>query len=85
MSGFYMRGYRKRKWNELNGEELDRELSKLTTKADTLRRIIEREGVIRFGKVWFATAEGLRVKRLKEKLRRTVRTINAIADAELGR
>ena len=32
MTDFYMRGYRKRKWNDLNGEELDRELSKLTAK-----------------------------------------------------
>ncbi len=84
MSDFYMRGYRKRKWNDLSGEELDRELSKLTTKTDFIRRIIERDGVLRFKSVWFATAEGLEVKRRKEKLRRAVRTLNAIADVELG-
>ena len=85
MSDFYMRGYRKRKWDELNGEELDRELSKLTTKVGTLHRIIERKGVLRFKKVWFATAEGLETKRHKDRLRRVIRSLNAIADVELGR
>ena len=85
MSDFYVRGYRKRKWSDLNDEELNRELSKLTTKVDALRRMIERNGVLRFRGVWFATAEGLKAKRLKEKLRRAVRRLNAIADVELGR
>ena len=85
MSDFYMRGYRKRKWNDLNGEELDRELSKLTTKTDFIRRIIDREGVLRFKRVWFATAEGLEAQRHKERIRRTIRTLNVIADAELGK
>ena len=84
MSDFYMRGYRKRKWNDLNGGELDKELSKLTTKTDTLRRMIERKGVLRFKRVWFATAEGLETQRHKQRLRRAVRTLNVIEDAELG-
>ena len=84
MSDFYVRGYRKRKWSDLNGEELDKELSKLTTKPDALRRFIERKGVLRLNQVWFATAEGLETQRHKQRLRRAIRTLNVIADAELG-
>lgn len=89
---YFVRRYRKRKWIELTAAGFESDINAIATKAygnalgrgPTLRRILDRRGVIRYGGHTYATQAGRDQLELKRRTRKAIQGINRIAAAELG-